>query len=339
MISRLQFEALGSAEAIRAVRTLINDVLDGIQGDSDYVENLRLLLCSSPSNDATNPAFSSLPFLCCQVVGGEERQATAVAAAWYVLLSAAHILDHLEDRDTEGVLWAAFAPMQVINMATGLILMAPLILARLRHWKMEDAFVLDLLEDMQHTALQVCAGQHRDLAQTDTCLEDYWETVAAKTGKAFALVCRAGARVGNGSTQQVASLSDFGYHLGVLNQIGDDLSGFMDTSEGCDLAAGRKTLPVLYALSVAPITTREHLQELLRRAPCDADWQRQARQEMINLGALHYVLMEAQACRQRAKIALQATNSSSPAVQQLYSLLDQASLWQENVDGDPCRAS
>jgi geranylgeranyl pyrophosphate synthase len=122
----------------------------------------------------------------------------------------------------------------------------------------------------------------------------------------------------------------------VLTQIGDDFHGVwgpsrrLSPSQGSDLAAGRKTLPVLYALAVAPTGLREHLWELLDRATDNAGAEAQARQVITDLGALYYLLVEAELRRQRGSAALQPIGPPSPALRGLLVLLDRASPW-----GDP----
>jgi len=326
------------ATSLRSVQALIEEVLGEIRGCRGYAEDLGLALRSTRVDDTP---FTLLPILCCQAVGGDRlshlperttgcdnlpsdgRQATVVISAWRLLFLAARILDDLEDGDADNALWTAIGPARTINVANGLIFAAQLALAYLRRWGMADWLFLAIHEDFNHTALRICAGQHNDLAQEETSLDSYWETVAAKAGEPFALACRAGALVGGGSPQQVALLSEFGHNLGLLMQIGDDFHGVWDPSGRSDLAAGRKTLPVLYAFAVAPVGLREHLRELPVRATSNAEDEAEARQVITDLGTPQYLLVEAQLRYQRARTALQAVGPPTPAHRRLLALLDQ----------------
>jgi geranylgeranyl pyrophosphate synthase len=109
--------------------------------------------------------------------------------------------------------------------------------------------------------------------------------------------------------------------LGVLIQIADDWADLWPGEGVSDLARGRKTLPVLYALRVAPPGRRERLMTWLNEARCSSSAEAEARAEIIRLGGLHYVLAEAQVHRRRAWDALQAFPSSS-ARDRLLSFLD-----------------
>ena len=261
-----------------------------------------------------------LPILCCEAAGGDEDQATAVAAAWFLLYLAAKILDDVEDDDTRLTPWSAIGVPQAINAATGLIFAAPLALARLPRMGIDRELALFLLEDFNRTTLRMCAGQQADLTEgSHLCLERYFWIAGAKSGEFFALACRAGALLG---TDKVAPYSEFGYNLGVLIQMCDDFEGLWNPQGRRDLAAGKRTLPVIYALAVAPPGVRERLERLLVKAIGEQEAEEQARRIITELGAPHYLLIEAQIRRQRAEAALRSTGRPSPAYHQLMALLN-----------------
>lgn len=313
-------------------QTLLNEVdafvtrlLDTVGLWPGYHQAMRAAITGVRARDAGETPLVLLPLLCCQAAGGEPGRAVPVAAAWGLLYAAAQILDDVEDDEDETLLGLAVTAPQAINVATGLILTAPLALAGLQEQRIPEVQVLALLQDFQRTALRICAGQHDDLAQEETSLEEYWGIVAAKAGVPFALGCRAGALVGGGTPQQVASLSEFGHNLGLLMQLGDDFHGVWGSSGQSDLAAGKRTLPVLYALSVAPSGVRETLLERLATAPHDPEAEVESRRMMADLGAAHYLLLATSHWRQRAEEALRAVELSPAACRQLASLLK--SVW------------
>ncbi len=318
-----------SDQQLDEVDVIIEEVFGHVQYSREYAEDLRLALHSAPEDGAGDAPLTLLPILSCEAVGGDAHRATPLAAAWCLLFLAARILDDLEDKDADNALWTAIGPARAINVATGLILAAPLALAYLHRWDVEDSIFFTLHEHFHRTALRICAGQHSDLTQQAVCLEEYWRMAGAKAGEPFALACRAGALVGGGNGQQVALLGEFGHNLGLLTQIGDDFHGVWGLSGRSDLAAGRRTLPILYALTVAPIASRELLRDLLARATENAEAGAQACQIITEMGALHYLLTEAELRRQRARGALEAARLSSCALHRLRLLLDQAAPWGE----------
>ncbi len=265
------------------------------------------------------------------------HRAVPVMAAWYALMLAARILDDLEDGDTQGMPWAKLGASRTVNVATGLIMAAPLALLQLRQRGVTADKLLELLEATQRAALQVSAGQRDDLAQEEGW-EKGWGIAEAKAGEPFALACRAGAMVGEGAPWQVDRLGEFGQHLGVLTQIADDISGVWKALGRSDLAAGRKTLPVLYALAVASPAARKRLCRLLNQAPRDAEAVLQAQWMLADLGALHALTIEAEVRQQRAKGALEALSMTSPAKVELLALVEKAALWKNERSDDACRS-
>ena len=88
----------------------------------------------------------------------------------------------------------------------------------------------------------------------DTDEEKYLKVVRFKTAKLFEAACRVGAILGNASPVDEASLAAYGMHLGTAFQLIDDVLDYSgDIGEtgkniGDDLAEGKPTLPLIYAL-------------------------------------------------------------------------------------------
>ncbi len=320
--------AVRSDNPIEAVNALLEELFSRTPGIRGCTEDVRVALHAGRAGESYSTPFVQLPSLCCEAVGGYASRAIPVMAAWYALMLAARILDDLEDADTAGTLWAQLGTARAVNVATGLILAAPLALLQLEQHGVRSDHVLELLRDTQRTALHACAGQHEGLARTEF-LNNGWEVAEATAGEPFALACRAGAIVGEGTSSQVAQLGQFGQHLGVLTQIADDVADIWQVPGDGDLAAGRETLPVLYALAVSSPTVRSQLRRLLDLAPHDPGAALQARQMLAEQGALHALVFEAEVRRQQARSALEAVDAGSPAKGQLLELVDQAIAWMD----------
>ena len=88
----------------------------------------------------------------------------------------------------------------------------------------------------------------------DTDEEKYLKVVRFKTAKLFEAASRVGAILGNASEADVKSLAEYGMHLGTAFQLIDDVLDYSgDIGEtgkniGDDLAEGKPTLPLIYAL-------------------------------------------------------------------------------------------
>jgi geranylgeranyl pyrophosphate synthase len=117
--------------------------------------------------------------------------------------------------------------------------------------------------------------------------------------------------------------NEYGCHLGVLLQVADDFHDVWCLAGDSDLATGRPTLPVCYALSIVQEAERARLAALLDwTAQGDEPSETQAREWLTDLGAQAYLLVVARAQYRQALAALQRAGLSLPAGRQLIALLD-----------------
>lgn len=86
-----------------------------------------------------------------------------------------------------------------------------------------------------------------------------------KTGALISASLEAGAILGGGTDQQIASLTRYGHHLGLAFQITDDLldvegdPAVMGKSSGSDAAKNKKTYPALLGISQTREAARSHV--------------------------------------------------------------------------------
>lgn len=84
--------------------------------------------------------------------------------------------------------------------------------------------------------------------------EVYYEVIKMKTAALFEACCEIGAMSANATEEDLEKAKTFGRNLGVIFQIRDDIFDYYDSKEigkptGNDMAEGKLTLPVLYALN------------------------------------------------------------------------------------------
>ena len=83
---------------------------------------------------------------------------------------------------------------------------------------------------------------------------DYYGVIERKTACLFEAACQIGAILSNAPKMTVKALSDYGLHLGNAFQVIDDVLDYESSAEimgkevGDDLAEGKITLPMIYAL-------------------------------------------------------------------------------------------
>jgi octaprenyl-diphosphate synthase len=114
--------------------------------------------------------------------------------------------------------------------------------------------VMRILSDATNTIAEGEVLQLLNCNDPDIDEENYLRVIRYKTAKLFEAAGRLGAVIGGGSEAEKDALARYGMHLGTAFQLIDDVldySGdFLKTGKniGDDLAEGKPTLPLLYAM-------------------------------------------------------------------------------------------
>lgn len=96
--------------------------------------------------------------------------------------------------------------------------------------------------------------QLTNIANTNFSEEVYFEVIRQKTAALFEACAVVGAKAGGADKQSVEAARAFGRNVGVIFQIRDDIFDYYQSADlgkptGNDMAEGKLTLPVLYALN------------------------------------------------------------------------------------------
>lgn len=125
--------------------------------------------------------------------------------------------------------------------------------------------IADITENM-------CQGEIQQLVKKgDITLTEaeYMDVIQRKTGFLIQGACETGALIAGAPPETAKSLARFGYHVGMVFQIADDLLDYTaDTQDlgktmGADLREGKLTLPVIHALQKATPGDREWMERII----------------------------------------------------------------------------
>ena len=279
-------------------------------------------LTQDPTRDPAR--WAMLPGLSCQAAGGEPRQADDLVLAWFLFYIAAHQFDQVEDQDPPEDGSPVWSPGVSVNLATGMLLAASFILNRLNQETKTQVKAEKIIDDFYRSLLIMCNGQHLDLMTPQPTLEQWMQIAGAKSGTFFRLACQAGAAVATDQSETLEALGDYGFRLGMLLQILDDLGDFRQVTNSGEsvlsMDAGR-SLAMAYAREVLPPEQRLVLSETLTNACVSA----QATQQVVDLlsqcGAGLYLEIEIERQRGLGIQALHSINPQPPAGEILLSLL------------------
>ena len=161
-----------------------------------------------------------------------------------------------------------------------------------------SARVMQVLANATNVIAEGEVLQLLNINDPDTNEESYLRVVRYKTAKLFQAAAQIGAILGNATQRDEQALADYGTHLGTAFQLIDDVLDYSGDSDetgkniGDDLAEGKPTLPLIYAMRKGSDAQRN----AVRRAIQDG-----GRAEMENVvrainetGALDYARRAAQ---------------------------------------------
>ncbi|MFF8473668.1 family 2 encapsulin nanocompartment cargo protein polyprenyl transferase [Streptomyces sp. NPDC015414] len=194
-------------------------------------------------------------------LGGPRAAAAAVRAAVAVELVHNFTLlhDDVMDRDTtrrhRPTAWTVFGDADAILAGDALQALATRLLAEDPHPVSGPA-----VARLADCVVELCAGQQTDTAlesraPEEVTLAEVLAMAEAKTGALLGCACALGALFAGAGEEDVAALDGFGRQAGLAFQLIDDVIGIWgDTRRtgkpaGADLAARKKSLPVVAALT------------------------------------------------------------------------------------------
>jgi geranylgeranyl pyrophosphate synthase len=266
--------------------------------------------------EGSDGVLATLPAVVCIACGGDLCQAAPVCAAWRFFRLAAKIFDDVEDGDVR------HGKAEQINVAVGLTFVGQLVLSTLAERDVPPDHVSFLAHRLSRAGILACGGQHADLTAGVSDPDEWLQSAWAKSGIPLGWGAWAGALVAGAARGEAASYREYGRNLGVLLQVADDYNGVWHPDAASDLATGRPTLPVSYALSVASAEQRHELGGLFDAARGgDPGAEGRARGILVDLGAQAYLLVVGRLYRNRAIEALRRMGDDGPAKRELQRVL------------------
>lgn len=252
------------------------------------------------SGKAIRPA---LVLAASRALGGDPQGAGAVRAAAAVEL--AHnftllhddVIDEDPTRRHRPTAWTVFGTPDAIIAGDALLALALRLLAEDRHPASGAAS-----ERLAACVIEMCAGQQADCAfeeraPHEVSLEECLGMATAKTGALLGCACALGALYAGAGEEEAAAMDAFGREAGLAFQLIDDLIGIWGDPDrtgkpvGADLAAHKKSLPVVAALA-SGTPAGDELAELYR-GPMNAASVRRAAEAVDRAGGRDWAQLQA----------------------------------------------
>jgi geranylgeranyl pyrophosphate synthase len=213
-----------------------------------------------------------LALLTTEALGSEPERALHFAAGIELLHNATLIHDDFQDGDTvrrnQPTLWKRYGWEQSINAGDALYFAGMTLISGA---PLPADTVQSLVQAASKSLLQVTRGQVCEfrLKGVSTPTEsDYLEVISGKTAALFSLPLEGAAICAGASSESIRQLAQVGQRLGLLFQVQDDLLDLLGDKgrgqRGADIAEGKPSLPVVYALNHAAEPARSKLAGILQ---------------------------------------------------------------------------
>jgi len=264
---------------------------------------------------------AEIPVAVYGAAGGWDPLPLPLAAACLCVYLGADVLDNVVDRELPDR-WADHGPNQAL--LAGVTFLTPLAAACLTELDAPPATRLAIHDALTDALLAMSAGQAADVAfegRDDVTLADCEAMVLAKSGAEWALFARAGALLAGTPEAVCDAYTNFGRELGATAQLTSDCADLGDEA-GRDLATGKRTLPIVYALATLTEPTRgDLLGHLAAARECEAH-REAVRRLLRETGAFYYGALAAEVHRQQALAALRSAAPVGPTADLLYALVE-----------------
>jgi geranylgeranyl pyrophosphate synthase len=250
------------------------------------------------------PPWVLLPIICCESVGGSPEKALPLCVSLQFFMAAGDVFDDIEDNDSPLALSSRYGTAVANNIATTLLVLGEKAIARLQDKGGDNSVIVRILDTVNSYYLTACEGQHMDLAhgnEINISENDYLNILSMKSASQIECSCYTGALLATENEEILNQFKEFGYNLGMLAQITNDIAGIIDKK---DIINKKITLPVIFALSQTEGPANSLLVKYYRKQAGADVMIEQISDILSNSGALHYTAIKMESYRLLASEAI-----------------------------------
>ncbi len=211
-----------------------------------------------------------LSLLSCSSLAGDFSSALPAAACMAMVDGFIQIHEDVQtgspQRDGRPAVWWVWGPGQAINAGDGVHALARLALMKLEAKGAPIDRTLEALRILDRSCVEMCEGQHLDLAfqdRTSISTDAYLKMASSKVGALVSCAAGLGALAATDDPQTIDAFRDFGRSLGVAKQILKDVDALWsdDRTEGTTdhIQSKKKLFPVVLTMEMADSSSRRNL--------------------------------------------------------------------------------
>jgi competence protein ComQ len=296
---RIEYAYLLKEEIIRSVSLLPEDIQGLIK------EPLAVIRRGLADVNKDEIPWILLPLIAYQSVINKYDEAMPLCASLQFFIAAGDVFDDVEDKDATLSLSSRYGTAIANNIATTLLVLGEKAIARLKDKNVDDKKIVHILDTINSYYLIACKGQHNDLSngkRIDISENDYLDVLGQKSASQIECACYTGALLATENEDLLNIFKDFGYNLGMVAQIMNDISGIIDKK---DIINKKITLPVIFSLAQAGKPARDLLEQYYSNKSSTDITIEQISDILSNSGAIHYTAVKMELYRLLMSEAIQ----------------------------------
>ncbi len=256
----------------KSVQNLVSEDMDGVNAAIRQYLHSDVALISEMANYIINSGGKRLrpilAILCARACGYSGNQHCLVAAIIEFIHTATLLHDDVVDEsslrrgnETANAIWG--------NESS--VLVGDFVFSR-SFEMMVDVGEMRVMEILSRASNTIAEGEVMQLLNCndpDTTENRYMMVIQSKTAKLFEAACQLGAILAGESKEVEQACAAYGRHIGTAFQLKDDLLDYQASSEemgkniGDDLAEGKPTLPLIYALKNSTGETAQMIRDAI----------------------------------------------------------------------------
>ncbi|MEC0227309.1 polyprenyl synthetase family protein [Paenibacillus alba] len=279
--------------------------------DYVYVEELNNLLKSFIADKVQEQSLWAEITLCTHnMLGGEIVDIRRYAAVTELVNLTLDIVDDLQDQDQANKSWMQSPQASTLNAILAMLMGVVGELGQLQvHGK--------LLVEITQIIARSINGQHKDIINASVSVDDYLVMTQEKSGSLFRLACFMGYLSLDCPDETIKQLHELADCIGLIHQIQNDMRDLVRYDVKNDLYFKKRTLPILYLLSVEDEAFKPLKDYYAGKITADSLLHdKEAFNQMIHdSGCLEYSRVVQSICLQKAE--------------EIYAKLQAASPWKE----------
>lgn len=175
--------------------------------------------------------------------------------------------------------------------------------------KLNNMKIMEILSDATNIVAEGEVLQLMNCNNPDTTEHSYMEVIYCKTAKLFEAATRLAAIISGENEKVESAMADYGKHLGTAFQLVDDIMDYtadakeMGKNVGDDLAEGKPTLPLIYAMEHGNQQQKQLIRDAIEHGTGMANLEK-ILNAMEQTGALTYAQKQAEQEADKAISAL-----------------------------------